>query len=190
MGILNDMETTLKNGYQICHLLEEKEELIFDLLIPGVSRVVTRHNLADILKLSLEKACFPLLSKCKKREVVMLDCKGLTKKDTYGLMASVAQKVKKNPDLILVIENIIGVWTDPNCEDPQYVEDLVGHSWKNEQIYFGDYHIDRTEMTVILTTAPEHQEELGQRYRTDSYSWVDDFDTNLDALQKAIDSLQ
>ena len=43
MGILNDIETTLKNGDQICHLLEEKEELIFDLLIPGVSRVVTRH---------------------------------------------------------------------------------------------------------------------------------------------------
>ena len=190
MGILNDIETTLKKGDQICHLLEEKEELIFDLLIPGVSRVVTRHNLADILRLALEKACFPLLSKYKNREVVMLDCKGLTRKDTCGMMARLAEKAEKSPSLVVVIENIANVWSDPNCEDPQYVENLVGHSWKNEQIDFGDYHIDRTEMTVILTSTPEHQEELGQRYRTDSYPWVDDFDTKLDALQKAIDSLQ
>ena len=190
MGILNDMETTLKNGDQICRLLEEKEDLIFDLLIPGVTRVVTSNNLCEILKSSLEKAAFPLLSKYKSREIVTLDCTALTRKDTYGMMALVAEKVKKSPSLIVVINKITGIWDDPNCEDPQYIEDLVGHSWKNEQIYFGDYHIDRTEMTVILTTAPEHQEELGQRYRTDSYSWVDDFDTNLDALQKAIDSLQ
>ena len=190
MGILNDIETTLKNGDQICHLLEEKEELIFDLLIPGVSRVVTRHNLADILKLSLEKACFPLLSKYKNREVMVLDCKGLTKKDAYGMMASLAEKVKIYPSLIVVIENIAGIWSDPYCEDPQYVVDLLAHSWKNEQIYFGDYHIDRTGMTIILTTTPENQKELEQMYRTDSYSWVDDFDTKIDTLQKAMDSLQ
>ena len=82
MGILNDMEVTLKNGDEICRLLEEKEDLIFDLLIPGVTRVVTSNNLCEILKSSLEKAAFPLLSKYKSREIVTLDCTALTRKDT------------------------------------------------------------------------------------------------------------
>ena len=190
MGILNDMETTLKNGDQICRLLEEKEDLIFDLLIPGVTRVVTSNNLCEILKSSLEKAAFPLLSKYKSREIVTLDCTALTRKDTYGMMALVAEKVKKSPSLIVVINNITGVWTDPNCEDPQYVENLVGHSWKNEQIYFGDYHIDRSEMTVIFTSTPTTQSELAQKYRLDSYAWLDDFDTKFNAIQQLLDNLK
>lgn len=190
MGLLKGQEDTLKNGDKIVRLLEEKEELIYGLLIPGVRRVVTSNNLVNILESSLKHACFPLLSRYKSREIVKLDCKGLTRKDTYGVMARVAEHAKKCPALIVVIENIAGVWSDPNCEDPQYVENLIGHSWKNEHIYFGDYCIDRTEMTVILTVTTEYQEVLEQKYRTDSYAWIEDWDSELEALQKAMERLQ
>ena len=49
MGILNGMETTLRNGDEILKLLEKKEQLIFDLLIPGVTRIITKNNLLDFL---------------------------------------------------------------------------------------------------------------------------------------------
>lgn len=45
-------------------------------------------------------------------------------------------------------------------------------------------------MTILLTALPEHKEELEHRYKTDSYSWVDDFDAELDDLQKAMNDLQ
>ena len=54
MGILNGMETTLRNGDEILKLLEKKEQLIFDLLIPGVTRIITKNNLLDIIKSSLD----------------------------------------------------------------------------------------------------------------------------------------
>lgn len=191
MSILTSIDKTLERGDKILELMQERELLFFDLMDTIAAKiVVTRHNLSRLVEEAINKSHFEHLSRHKGREIVSLDCKGLTKEDTYGMMANLAEKVKKYPSLIVIIENIAGIWTDPYCEDPQYVENLIGHSWKNEQIYFGDCHIDRTGMTVILTTTPEHQEELEQRYRTDSYSWVDDFDTNLDALQKAIDSLQ
>lgn len=190
MGILNGMETTLRNGDEILKLLEKKEQLIFDLLIPGVTRIITKNNLLDIIKSSLDTACFPLLSTYKSREVVTLDCKGLSTKDAVGMMESIAAKASKHPDLIVIVENIAGIWSDPHCDDPRYMAYLLGHSWKNEQIYFGDHHIDRTGMTILLTALPEHKEELEHRYKTDSYSWVDDFDAELDDLQKAMNDLQ
>ena len=104
MGILNGMETTLRNGDEILKLLEEKEQLIFDLLIPGVTRIITKNNLLDIIKSSLDTACFPLLSTYKSREVVTLDCKGLSTKDAVGMMESLAAKVSKHPDLIVIVE--------------------------------------------------------------------------------------
>ena len=191
MGLLQGQEQTLKGGEGISKLIEETqrkmEKLIHELLIPGVTMVITHHHLADILKQALKQARFPLLSKYKNREVEVLDCKGwMSKKDANGMMARLAEKAEKSPSLIVVIENIADVWSDTSCEDPQYVENLFGHSWKNEQIYFGDCYIDRSQMTIILSAGPEHKDELEQKYRIDPYGWIEDFDVEFDALQNVM----
>ena len=131
MSILNDIEDTLGNGDKMLQLREEKEDLIFEILIPGVERVVTTQNLPSLLKKELEKAIFPRLARYKNREIVSLDCRTLRKGDAYGWMASLSKKVEEVPDLIVVIENISEIPSDALCDDPQYLENLLGHSWKN-----------------------------------------------------------
>ena len=188
MSILDGVEETLKKGDEIVHLMEEIEEVIFDLLAPGVGILITDNiNLPEILKVALEKAMFQLLSKYKNRKVISLDCKGLMKGEAEGWMKLLAEQAKENPDLIVLIENITEIPSGPQCDDPQYVENLLGHSWKNEQIYFGDYHLDRSEMTVILIASLENKEKLAREYRTDSYAWIEDFDERLSALKQAIE---
>lgn len=93
MSILNDIETTLENGDKIAQLKEEQEALIFDILIPGVTRVVTNQNLPVLLQKTLDNAIFPRLSKYKNREIVSVDCHAFTRSDAYGFMVALAKKV-------------------------------------------------------------------------------------------------
>ena len=179
-------------------LTEERELLISEILGPGiVYRVVTERNLPQFIdkeiKSSGEFITLPGRTEClarhKGREVVSLDCKGLKKGDAYGWMTLLAKAVKEAPNLIVIIENIADIPSDPLCDDPQYVLNLLGHSWKNEKIYFGDFSIDRSQLTVILTATPEQKEFLGQRFRTDGYSWCEDFDQELEKIDNELDSL-
>ena len=189
MSILNDVETTVKNGDIMTRLKEDMENLLFDILIPGVKRVVTNQSLPNLLHDALNKAIFPRLLEYKNREIVSIDCHAFTRCDAYGFMVELSKKVADAPDLILVIENISKIYSDPVCEDPQYVENLLGHSWKNEVVYFDDKRIDRSKMTVILTSTPEHKEELGSRYRTDGFEWVENLDEELNDLNNQIKKL-
>lgn len=189
MSILNDVEITLENGDIITRLKEKKENLLFDILIPGVTRVVTNQNLPNLLQEALDKAIFPRLTKYKNREIVSIDCHGLTRSDAYGFMVALSKKVAEVPDLILVIENISEIYSDPLCEDPQYVENFLGHSWKNEVVYFDDKRIDRSKMTVILTSTPNYKEELGIKYRPDGFAWVESLDEELEDLNNQIEKL-
>jgi hypothetical protein len=186
MSILNDIETTLENGDKIVQLKEEQEALIFDILIPGVTRVVTNQNLPVLLQRTLDNAIFPRLSKYKNREIVSVDCHAFTRSDTYGFMVALAKKVAEVPDLILVVENISDIYSDPLCEDPLYVENLLGHSWKNDVVYFDDKRIDRSKMTVILTGTPDQKEVLGSKYRTDGFAWIESLDEELKDLNDRI----
>jgi hypothetical protein len=111
------------------------------------------------------------------------------KSDAYGWMTLLAKAVKETPNLIVIIENIADIPSDPLCDDPQYVLNLLGHSWKNEKIFFGDYSIDRTQLTVILTATPEQKEFVGQQFRTDGYSWCEDFDVELDKIEEQLSEL-
>ena len=104
-------------------------------------------------------------------------------------MTLLAKAVKETPNLIVIIENIADIPSNPLSDDPQYVLNLLGHSWKNEKIYFGDFSIDRSQLTVILTATPEQKEFLGQRFRADGYSWCEDFDEELDKIDNELDSL-
>ena len=115
----------------------------------------------------------------------------MKKGDAYGWMASLAKAVEKTPNMIVIIENLAEIPSGPLCDDPQYVENLLGHSWKNDKIFFGEYCIDRykSNLSVILTATPEQKEFLGQRFRTDGYSWCEDFDVELDKIDNELDSL-
>lgn len=114
-----------------------------------------------------------------------------TKGDAYGWMARVAKAVEETPNMIVIIENLAEIPSGPLCDDLQYVENLLGHSWKNDKIFFGEYCIDRSKsnLSVILTATPEQKEFLGQRFRADGYSWCEDFDVELDKIDNELDSL-
>ena len=116
---------------------------------------------------------------------------GLTKADAQGWMARVAKTVEETSNMIVIIENLAEISSGPLCDDPQYVENLLGHSWKNDKIFFGEYCIDRSKsnLSVILTATPEQKEFLGQRFRTDGYSWCEDFDQELEKIDNELDSL-
>ena len=191
MSILDPIEETMANGPKIMELLQERELEIFSILSPvSANRVVTSHNLSALLRHSLDKATFKYLSRYKNREIVSIDCKSMTNADVYGAMVTIAKRVKETPDLIIVINNIAEVYNDPDCESPQYVENLLGHSWKNDKIFFGEYEIDASELTVILTATPEYKDVLGQKYRTDGYSWCEDFDQRLEEIEEQLKVLQ
>ena len=190
MSLLGDLDRNLENGDKIIALEHERELEIFSKLIPvSAHRIITNHNLSELLRHSLDKATFKYLSRYKNREIVSIDCKSMTNADVFGAMVSIAKMVKKTPDLIIVINNIAEVYNDPACESPQYVENLLGHSWKNDKIFFGEYEIDASELTVILTATPEYKDVLGQKYRTDGYSWCEDFDQELEKIDNELDSL-
>ena len=190
MGILGDLDRILANGDMLLELEQKRELEIFSKLIPvSAHRIITNHNLSELLRHSLDKATFKYLSRYKNREIVSIDCKSMTNADVFGAMVSIAKMVKKTPDLIIVINNIAEVYNDPACESPQYIENLLGHSWKNNKIFFGEYEIDASELTVILTATPEYKDVLGQKYRTDGYSWCEDFDQRLEAIEEQIKAL-
>jgi hypothetical protein len=167
-----------------------RELLISELLVPvSANRVVTTRNLSQIIIEAVNDPFCKQLSHLKGYEIVSLDCRGLTKADAQGWMAGLAKAVEETPNMIVIIENIADIPSDPLCDDPQYVLNLLGHSWKNEKIFFGDYSIDRTQLTVILTATPEQKEFVGQQFRADGYSWCEDFDVELDKIEEQLSEL-
>lgn len=184
MGILADMEETLKRGDKLVELLQQREELFVDLLnCVSANIVVTEHNILQLLKDVLRTAFGEGLSKYKDCEVVSLDCKNLTKEDAFGWMVSLAKKVEQTPNLIVVIENLAEIFNEPMCNDAQYIANLLGHSWKNEKVFFGDYCIDCSELTIIITVTQEQKMDLYQKLRTDSYYWIENFDEEFEKVQ-------
>jgi hypothetical protein len=184
MGILADMEETLKRGDKLVELLQQREELFVDLLnCVSANIVVTEHNILQLLKVVLRTAFGESLSKYKDCDVVSLDCKKLTKEDAFGWMVSLAKKVEQTPNLIVVIENLAEIFNEPMCNDAQYIANLLGHSWKNEKVFFGDYCIDCSELTIIITVTQEQKMDLHQKLRTDSYYWIENFDEEFEKVQ-------
>ena len=185
MGLLENIDETIKRGDKVVELLQKREELFADLLnCASANIVVTNRNLPQLLSEVLVKAHFDL-SIHKGREIVSIDCEGMTNADALGAMVAIANRVKQMPNLIVIINNI----ADPNCENPQYVENLFGHSWKNEKVFFDEYCIDRSDLTVILTATPEQKDDVYQKFRLDSYYCTESFDKDLEEIQEYLDSM-
>jgi hypothetical protein len=116
-------------------------------------------------------------------------CFLLDKKQSYSaqiLIEYTGAKAEQglNPDDTEI--DISEIYSDPLCEDPLYVENLLGHSWKNDVVYFDDKRIARSKMTVILTGTPDHKEVLGSKYRTDRFAWIESLDEELKDLNDRI----
>lgn len=193
MSTLDTIEIQLQRGDRVMGLLQEREELIFELLgAASANRVVTKRNLPQLICEAISNPISALLSQYKGHEVVSLDCRGLKKGNAYSWMARVAKAVEKTPNIIIIIENLAEIPSGPLCDDPQYGENLLGHSWKNDKIFFGEYCIDRSKsnLSVILTATPEQKEFLGQRFRTDGYSWCEDFDVDVDKIEEQLSELK
>lgn len=191
MSILDPVDIQLPKGDRVIELLQEKEELIFELLgTASANRVVTKHNLPQLICKASTNPISELLSRHKGREVVSLDCRNLCKGDAYGFMATIAKKVEQGQYPIVIIENLAKIPSGSLCDDPQYVENLLGHSWKNDKVFFGEYCIDRSKLTIILTATPEQKDFLGQRFRTDGYSWCEDLDGELEKIELLLGELK
>ena len=109
----------------------------------------------------------------KSRKVIAKDCRELKIGDALGWIRDIS---KDDKDAIVVFESVTRIPEgDPALYDPkQYVENILVRSWKNNDIYIDDYHIDRRNLTVILTCPPEDEEQLRAICSMCSYAWVGD----------------
>ena len=110
------------------------------------------------------------------------DCRELKKGDALGWIRDIS--IDDDKDAIIVIENVTRIpERDPALYDPkQYVENILVRSWKNIDVYIDDYHIDRRNLTIILTCPPEDEEQLRAICSMCSYAWVGDIENKLAEL--------
>lgn len=114
----------------------------------------------------------------KQRPIFSIDCRTLCKGDAYRWLSKIANTTEQVADPIIIIENVTQV-PDGNRathDDPMSVTNLLLRSWKNEQIYAGDIHIDRSKFTVLLTCPPQDAQMLQRECGLCSYGWIGDFD--------------
>lgn len=184
-------------------LLKEREDLFAVLLASGnvgASRVPTKHNLPQLLSDVIAKAdSSPILTRLAAgREIVVLDCRKLIKGVAREWITNIVKRAMAGEKFIVIIENITEIPSGPAnmYDDPQYVENILGHVWKEDYISIGlwEFGLDRSfphrELSVILTSSPEHADELGKKFRFDSFSWFGQFDDELERIQQELDNLE
>ena len=155
------------------------EKAMLTCVMPGTVKCVgAAPDFAGRLRSTLEKAKLSLVPH-KGRKVIAKDCRGLKKGDALGWIRDFS---KEDKDAIIVIENVTRIPEgDPTQYDPkQYVENILARSWKNDDIYIDDYHIDRRNLIVILTCPPEDEEQLRAICSICSYSWVGDIEKKIE----------
>lgn len=180
MSLLDDEEVLLND--KTVEIKAEMDKLLATALFRrgGVSAFVTEHDsLAGTIKRLIKNAIGPRLKEHQSRNIHPIDCRTLRKGDAYGWISKVSQA---SEDPILVIEHVTEVPDgDPAIyDDPVYVTNLLLRSWKNEQIYAGDLHIDRSKYTIILACSPKDAHLLERECGLCSYAWKGDFETFLE----------
>jgi hypothetical protein len=138
----------------------------------------------DILKEKIEAGN----EEYKERTLLSVDCRTLCKGDAYGWLKAISEGMKNGTlnKPILVIENVDQIPDgDRNIyDDPQYVENILVRSWKNELINIGDFYLDRRDISVILICSANNQTRLGNACRECSYPWCGDFEEWLEKHTK------
>ena len=179
MGILDGFDVLSEELDQNLALKKVKESLLAkDLSCTFSAFGVVVENAVDTLTRLINNAIFSELQEHQSRSILSIDCLTLCKGDAYGFLSKLAN-ANKNP--IVIIENVTQI-PDGNrtvYDDPHYVANLLLRSWKNDDIYAGDLHIDRRKFTVILTCPPQDADILQRECGLCSYSWLGDFETYL-----------
>ena len=197
MGILDDFDTLsekldkyLENRIAIEHLLAKDLSCTFSaygVIVEDIEDTLTKKT-SDVYGLNLnnktsfakrvekkiKEAINPKLKEHQSRNIYSIDCRGLRRGDTYGWLSAIA---KESIAPIVVTEYVTQIPDGDRTiyDDPNYVANLLLRSWKNDDIYVGDLHIDRRKFTVILTCPPEDIDILQRECGLCSYSWIGDF---------------
>ena len=159
-----DMDSTWRKIAQTGQVNEESTLLVSKLV--GVLRE-DYHTLNPKLKRHIG------------RPVYTLDCRHLHKGDAIGWLEKVAS-LPKSPKPILVIENITEVpEEDTNHDDPQYVRNLLMHSWKNPMNEFfnanshNSFKIVPSDYKVFITWTPDKCEKMKAiHHPSDGFAWI------------------
>ena len=159
-----------------CVIVEEDEVDIVDNEIYNIN-INDITPFATRVKSLLYNASNPKLKEHSTREFISLDCRKLSKGLAYKWLQKIQEKVSKKDNPIVIINNVTQIPDgDRNFyDDPVYVTNLLLRSWKNPDIYAGDIHIDRRNMTIILTASPQGKDILLKECKLNSYSWIGDF---------------
>ena len=160
--------------------IDRFEKAMLTCVMPGTVKCVgAAPDFVDRLRSTLEKAKLSLLPH-KGRKVIPKDCRELKKGDALGWIRDIS---KDDKDVIVVLENVTQIPEgDPALYDPkQYVENILVRSWKNNDIYIDYYHIDRRNLTVILTCPPKDEEQLRAICSMCSYAWVGDIEEKIES---------
>ena len=144
----------------------------------------------------------------EKRPVYTLDCKTLKKHDAIGFLERLRNPSAQKP--VVVIQNIteIPIGDGVYCkyvgdgetfndvsiyDDPQYVENILVHSWKNETNYLtnknGEQFVLKShDYTVFLTWSSKTSDTIKNVWHaSDGFAWIG----NLNDHKKAFcDSLK
>ena len=142
----------------------------------------TKTSLHEKIELVIKNAWFDELKEHLSRPIISLDCRPLRKGDAAGWMRLLAA-VADNQIVVLNYVTQIPDGERTIFDDPIFVENLLVRSWKNEDVYFEDLHIDRRKMTIILACPKEDEDKLRNICASCSYSWWGNFDV----MQKAFD---
>ncbi len=199
MGLLNIEENEQKMD-KIIYCEVKVPERIADFLVRyGAVRCFVAEEQVDILKKKISEAWNlsnikwrtpfserierDVISKHnehKERTLLSVDCRTLCKGDAYGWLKAISEGMKNGTlnKPILVIENVDQIPDgDRNVyDDPQYVENILVRSWKNELINIGDFYLDRRDISVILICSANNQTRLGNACRECSFPWCGDFE--------------
>ena len=108
------------------------------------------------------------------------------KKDAIGSLHALSVR-PNNPKPIVIIEEITEIPAEDNIHDnPQYVENLLLHSWKNESnVYddpqFGHFELCTEDYTVVIVFDSSKSEEFFKMWRPlDGLALCKDFDQELE----------
>lgn len=168
----------VRYGAVRCFVAEEQ----VDILAKKISEVWNLSNLKWRTPFSerIERDFIFKHNEHKERTLLSLDCRTLKKGDAYGWLKLISEGMKNDTlnEPILVIENVDQIPDgDRNIyDDPQYVENILVRSWKNELINIDDFYLDRREISIILTCSPDNQTRLGNACRECSFPWCGDFE--------------
>ena len=185
MSVLDSDQDVLLNMDN--HIKEQalKEFFYASLLTANVSEVETNEDsnaFVNELVEMLDKDNSPLNSMLQRhigRPVYTLDCRKLRKGDAIGWLEEVA-KLPKSPKSILVIENITEIPDeDANHDNPQYLRNVLMHSWKNpmNELFNANigtsFKIVPADYTIFITWIIDKREKMDAIHQpSDGFAWV------------------